>query len=113
MKATSLQWTSPDNDRSAAGRIRRGEHRSLRSCETQTEEDKERAGCSIEPLRNRFVCPQSFAKSGSKPREHEAPDCAGGHKCETEHQKRQHFDVRCRVDELRKKREKKERHFRI
>src|SRR6266480_3474616 len=75
---------------------------SLRSREAQTEKNKERADSSIEPLRNRFVRSQSFAKSGSKPRQDEAPDCAGGHKCETENQKCQHLDVRYRVDELRK-----------
>jgi hypothetical protein len=67
---------------------------SLRRGETETEKNKERAGSSIEPLRDRFVRSQSFAKSGSKPGEHETPDCASSHKGETEHQKRQHFSVR-------------------
>ena len=58
---------------------------SLRGRETQTEENKKRAGCSIEPLRDRFARSQPFAESGSEPRQEEAPDCASGHKGEAEH----------------------------
>src|SRR6266576_2250177 len=35
---------------------------SLRSCETQTEENKKRTRCAIEPLPNCFICAQSFAE---------------------------------------------------
>ena len=86
---------------------------SLRCRETRAKENKEGTDGSIHPLPDCFTRAQSVAERGCKPRQGEAPDRAGRHKCETEDQKRQQFDVRCRVDELRKKREKKESHFRV
>src|SRR6266480_1571650 len=65
---------------------------SLRSGEAQTQENKKCTGYPIKPLPNCFVPMQSFAEGRAEPRENEAPDCAGGHKCESE-KKQRHFRV--------------------
>ena len=61
--------------------------------ETQTEKNEKRAGCSIEPLRDRFIRPQSFAERGREPRQNEAPDRARGDKGEPERDERRDFRV--------------------
>ena len=86
---------------------------SLRCRETRAKENKKCTDGSIDPLPDCFTRAQSVAERGGKPRQDEAPDCAGCHKREPERYKGQDLIVGCRVDELRKKGEKKQRYFRI
>ena len=87
--------------------------RLLRGRETDSEKNEKRAGGAVQPLRNRFTFAQALAEDRREPRENETPNRSGGDKAEPEHDEGRDFHVRCGIDELREKREKEERDFRI
>ena len=74
--------------------------------ESYPEKDEQRTGSAIEPLRDGLIPAQSLAETGSEPGENQAPDRAGGHKGEPEHEESGDLHAGSGIDELGKKCEK-------
>jgi hypothetical protein len=60
-----------------------------------------------------LIVAQSLTKSGRETGEDEAPNRFCDHEHKSQCDKRSHFHIRRRIDELRQKSEKKQRNFRI